>query len=85
MERVINKLKYTLISNEDVDKESVQVYFDTIGLDSMNIVIYMYTDILDYTKYLEFRQKINEQILKVLEDEKIKMAYPGQNVYVHQA
>ncbi len=85
MERIIEKLKFTLISNNDVDRESVQVHFDTIGLDSMNIVICMYTDILDYTQYLIFRQKINEQILKVLEGENIKMAYPGQNVYVHQA
>ena len=85
MERIIEKLKFTLISNNDVDRESVQVHFDTIGLDSMNIVICMYTDILDYTQYLIFRQKINEQILKVLEGENIKMAYPGQNVYVRQA
>lgn len=85
MERIIQKLKFTLISNNDVDRESVQVHFDTIGLDSMNIAIYMYTDILDYTQYLIFRQKINEQILKVLEGENIKMAYPGQNVYVRQA
>ena len=85
MERIIQKLRLTLVSNDDVDKESVQVHFDTIGLDSMNIAIYMYTDILDYTQYLIFRQKINEQILKVLEGENIKMAYPGQNVYVRQA
>ena len=78
-------MRLTLVSNDDVDKESVQVHFDTIGLDSMNIAIYMYTDILDYTQYLIFRQKINEQILKVLEGENIKMAYPGQNVYVRQA
>ena len=83
MEKIIDKLKLTITNNEDVDKSSVNVYFDTIGLDSMNITVYMYTDILDYTQYLKFRQKINEQILKVLEQENVKMAYPGQNVYVH--
>ena len=85
MERIIDKLEFTLKNNNDVDKESVQVHFDTIGIDSMNIVVYMYTDILDYTQYLVFRQKINEQILKVLENENVKMAYPGQNVYVHNS
>lgn len=84
MERITNKIKFVLNNNEDVDKETIQVHFDTIGLDAMNIVIYMYTDIINYADYLVFRQGVNEQILKVLESENVKMAYPGQNVYVHQ-
>ena len=84
IDKIINKIKFVLYNNEDVDKDTIQVHFDTIGLDAMNIIIYMYTDIVAYGDYLEFRQRVNEQILKVLESENIKMAYPGQNVYVHQ-
>ena len=84
MERITKKIRFVLSNNDDVDKETIQVHFDTIGLDSMNIVIYMYTDIVNYADYLVFRQGVNEQILKVLESENVKMAYPGQNVYVHQ-
>ena len=84
MERITKKIRFVLSNNDDVDKETIQVHFDTIGLDSMNIIIYMYTDIVNYADYLVFRQGVNEQILKVLESENIKMAYPGQNVYVHQ-
>ena len=43
----------------------------------------MYTDIVAYAPYLAFRENVNEQILKVLESENVKIAYPGQNVYVH--
>ena len=84
IESITKKIKFVLNNNDDVDKETIQVHFDTIGLDSMNIIIYMYTDIVNYADYLVFRQGVNEQILKVLESENVKMAYPGQNVYVHQ-
>ena len=84
IERITKKIKFVLKNNDDIDKETIQVHFDTIGLDSMNVIIYMYTNIVNYADYLVFRQGVNEQILKVLESENVKMAYPGQNVYVHQ-
>ena len=84
IDKVINKIKFVLNNNKDIIEDSMQVHFDTIGLDSMNIIIYMYTNIIDYGNYLAFREKVNEDILKVLESENLKMAYPGQNVYVHR-
>ena len=84
IEKVINKIKFVLNNNEDIVKDSVQVHFDTIGLDSVNIIIFMYTNIIAYNDYLEFREKVNSEVLRVLESENMKMAYPGQNVYVHQ-
>lgn len=84
IEKIINKIKFVLNNIDDVDKNTIQVNFDTIGLDSMNIIISMYTNIIVYGDYLAFRENVNEQILKILESENIKMAYPGQNVYVHQ-
>ena len=83
VEKIINRIKFILSNNEDVDKETIQVHFNTIELDAINIIIYMYTDIVAYADYLAFREKVNKQILKVLESENVKIAYPGQNVYVH--
>ena len=84
IEKIVNKIKFVLNNNNDIEKDTIQVNFDTIGLDSMNIIIYMYTNIVDYSNYLAFRENVNESILKVLESENVKMAYPGQNVYVHK-
>ncbi len=83
IERIVNRIRFVLNNNDDVAKDTVQVHFDTIGLDNINIITYMYTDIIAYKDYLEFKEKVNEDILKVLEAEEVKMAYPGQNVYVH--
>ena len=83
IEKIVNRIKFVLNNTESVDKNSIQVHFNTIELDGVNINIYMYTDIVVYAEYLSFRESVNEQILKVLESENVKIAYPGQNVYVH--
>ena len=84
IEKIISRIKFVLNNNDDVDKETIQVNFNTIEKDGINLIIYMYTDIVAYGDYLSFREKVNEDILKVLESENVKIAYPGQNVYVHQ-
>ena len=83
IEKITNKIRFVLSNNEDIVQDTMGVHFDAIGLDSMNITVFMYTNIINYTEFLIFKEKVNEDILKVLESENIKMAYPGQNVYVH--
>lgn len=84
IERIIGRIKFVLSNNKDVKKDSIEVRFNTIDIDGVNLIIYMYTDIIAYADYLAFREKVNEDILKVLESENVRIAYPGQNVYVHQ-
>lgn len=84
VEKIIKRIKFVLNNTKDVIKDSIQVNLDTIDLNGMNLMIYMYTNNVQYADYLSFRTRINEKILKVLESENINIAYPGQNVYVHQ-
>ena len=84
VEKVINRIKFVLMNDNDVIEDSIQVNLDTIDTVGMNLMIYMYTANVEYVPYLAFRTKVNEKILKVLESENINISYPGQNVYVHQ-
>lgn len=82
IETIVNRIRFVLQTNEEIVPETIQVHFDSIMIDGVNINIYMYTNIIDYIQFLEFKQTVNEQILKVLESENIKLAYPGQNIYL---
>ena len=84
VEKIINRIKFVLMNENDVIEDTIQVSLDTIDTTGMNLLIYMYTANVEYVSYLSFRTKVNEKILKVLESENINMSYPGQNVYVHQ-
>jgi len=82
IETIVNRIRFVLQANESVVPDTVQVNFNSIDQLGNNINVYLYTTIIDYAPYLQFRQEINNQILKVLESENVKLAYPGQNIYV---
>lgn len=82
METLVNRIRFVLQANKNVVPGTVQVHFNTIDQLGNNINIYLYTSIVDYGDYLQFRQDVNNQVLKVLESENVKLAYPGQNIYV---
>lgn len=84
LERVIQKIKFVLNQNEHILENSIQICINKINDDHIEISISMYTDIIEYNEFLSFKQEINISILKVLESEKIKLAYPGRNVYVQK-
>lgn len=85
VETIVNRIRFVLQATENVVPETVNVYFNSIMPEGINIIIYLYTSIVDYAEYLQFRQLVNEQILKILESENVKLAYPGQNVYIMNA
>lgn len=84
IETIIGRIKFILETNMNVVPNTVEIHFDTIDETGNNILIYLYINTADYVKSLEARQSINMQILKVLESENVKLAYPSQNIYVKQ-
>lgn len=82
VDTIVHRIRFVLQATENVVPDTVNVYFNAITPEGINIIIYLYTSIVDYAEYLEFRQLVNEQILKILESESVRLAYPGKNVYI---
>ena len=82
VEKVLNRIRFILKYNKDVVKDSVSVNFTKIDLEGINIYIYLETPIINYGEYQKFCNKINLTLLNILETQNVKLAYPGQNVYI---
>ena len=82
LESLAVKLKVILEAEEDVIDNSVRVYFDNIGSNGIKMKTYLYTHIVNYDDFLEFKTRINLVIIESLEIENIKISYPGENVYL---
>ncbi len=82
IEKATVMLKSVLESDEDVTDDTVRVYFDSIGEESLKLKIYLYTRIVNYDDFLEFKTRINLIVIKALEMDNIKIAYPGENIYM---
>lgn len=82
LENLTIKLKNTLEAEEDINNNSVRVYFDNVDSNGVKLKIYLYTPIINYDDFLEFKTKVNLLIIKTLEIDNIRISYPGENVYL---
>ena len=81
IEKVINRIKFILKNDNQVNEKTIRVNLAEISGDSLCISIYLETDITDYKEYTEFCSKQNLTILNILESQGVSLAYPGRNIY----
>lgn len=85
LEKVVafnDKIRLYLLSDETVLQDSVKVFFDTISVNGIDVIIDFYTTIVDYIDFLKFKEEVNYKILQVAEKGKIELAYNSQTLYV---
>ena len=80
--RSITKLRTMLKANKKIIPETVIVFLDKIEDDANVIGITLHINTDDYNEYLLIKQKINCDILDVLERENVELVYPTQKVYM---
>lgn len=76
------RIENMLQERESVYDDSIIVKFDQITDNGMNILIYTYTNSVDYASYLKEVEDINIKIMKILKEENIELAYDTKTVYV---
>jgi MscS family membrane protein len=84
-QKAVNIIKEILAGIPDVssDPENMpKVYFNEFKDSSLNIYMCYYVKPADYWHWLEVNEKINFEILKRFDAEKIEFAFPTQTLYV---
>lgn len=79
---LIESIKLVLYSNTEIIANSLQVNVGEITDDAIKISIYFFVNIIEFTEFLKFKTKANLSVMKLLEDKKVKLEYPGRNIYV---
>jgi len=83
--KIMTELKEMLKGHEGISQnDSLMVNFDTFGDSSLNIFIYTFTKTANWAKYLDIREDINLQIMKIVEENGSSFAFPSQSIYVEQ-
>ena len=82
LELLKTRIEKMLQERESVYDDSIIVRFDQITDNGINILIYTYTNSVDYASYLKEVEDINIKIMKILKEENVKLAYDTKTVYV---
>jgi MscS family membrane protein len=82
VEKVRQEIENMLLNQDEIMKETVSVKFQNILDSGIQVVVIAYTDIVSYALYLELKEKLNYNIMEILEDNKVELAYNTQTIYV---
>lgn len=82
VENVKMRIQQMLEKREDIIQDTISVKFQNISDNGMDVVVMAYINETNYMKYLNIKEKINYEIMAILQDEGVSLAYNTQTIYV---
>lgn len=82
VEIVKNQIQQMLQNREDIIQDSVIVKFENISANGMDLLVIGYINETNYGKFLEIKEQINYEIMTILQNQGVELAYNTQTVYV---
>ena len=76
------RVEEMLAERDTINDDFIEVKLDAITSNGLDILIYAYTDSINYESYLAECEVINCKILKILKEENIELAYDTKSVYL---
>ncbi len=82
IESIINEIDLMLKSREDIDSDSVAVYFEEFADSSLNVLCHYHANTSVWKEFLRIKQEVNLSIMKIVEQNGSDFAYPSQTLYM---
>ncbi|MTI71148.1 MAG: mechanosensitive ion channel family protein [Firmicutes bacterium] len=81
MKECINDIEKMLIDHEKVENDFIVVRFEEFNDSSLDILLYFFIETSDYEELLTIKQDINFNIMEILEERKVSVAFPSTSIY----
>ena len=82
LQKLKTRVEEMLYNRENILDDSTIVRFDGIDENGINMLVYTYTNSTGYSSYLKEVEGINYKIIKILDEENIKVAHDTHDVYL---
>lgn len=82
VKKVKQEIENMLSKQEEIYSDTIMVNFENILDKGIEVVIIAYTNITNYGEYLKLKENVNYQIMKILENNYVQLAYNTQTIYV---
>jgi len=83
LNKIVEDIRCMLNKHEGISKkDTLLVNFDTFEDSALSIFIYTFANTANWKKYLNIREDIHLQIMKIVEDNHSAFAFPSQSIYM---
>jgi MscS family membrane protein len=81
IEKCVQELRSMLHDHPDIHPGTILVYLETINVNSLEIMLYFFTNTTNWAEHLAVKEDINFRIMDILSIEKVPLASPGRTLY----
>lgn len=82
---IVEEIRYMLHNHPHISqKETLLVNFNAFGDSAMNIFIYTFTSTANWGKYLDIREDIHIEVMRIVEENGSDFAFPSQSLYIEE-
>jgi len=78
----VHRIEESLRSNREIHQEFLMVKFTAFGPSSLDLFVYCFTVTTDWVAHLQVRQDVQLQIMDILEELGLEIAFPTQTVHL---
>ncbi|KJS87865.1 MAG: mechanosensitive ion channel protein [Peptococcaceae bacterium BICA1-8] len=82
MRECVERLRKMLEGHPEVHKQTIFVYFESFGDNSLDIFLYFFTNTTNWQKFLEVQEDINLKIMDILKELGLSVAFPSRSIYI---
>jgi len=82
MQAILSEIRSMLEEDEDIHQQTIFIHFTDFQDSALGIFCYFFTKTTNWGEYMQVREKINLNIMKIVEDNRAAFAFPSQSLYV---
>ncbi|MGX6443983.1 mechanosensitive ion channel family protein [Neobacillus sp. K501] len=82
IQRVVARTEAMLKNHQDIHPDTIMVAFDHYNESSLDILLYFFTNSTVWAEHLKIKHEINLEIMGILEEEGVEVAFPSRTIYV---
>jgi MscS family membrane protein len=82
LQSCVDNIRNMIENHPRVNKDTIFVNFDKFNDSSLDIFVYFFVDTIALAEYLKIKENINFNIIEILEQLEVSMAFPSRSIYV---
>ncbi len=82
MQAILEEIREMLRNDPDINQNTILINFTDFQDSALGIFCYFFTNTTNWQEYLMVKERINLEIMKIVEKHKASFAFPSQSLYV---
>lgn len=82
MRQILEEMRTLLKNDEDIDQETIYIHFTEFQDSALGIFCYFFTKTTKWGEYMQVRERINLDLMEIVERNGASFAFPSQSLYV---